>query len=185
MPPLLPKDFLSVPRVVVIAGVAGSGKSTVGRALAERLQWIFYDADDLHTAENRDRMHRGLPLDDERREPWLRRVRAVIEWTLSEGAGAVIACSALTARYRATLSDGLNGVQFVFLEADREVLLERLSERADHFAGVSILDSQLEAAEPPADGLRIDTTQPVDVLVDAIVSGLRETTDTPRARPHP
>ena len=159
--------------MVVIAGVAGSGKTTVGRALAERLHWTFYDADDLHTAENRDRMQRGWPLDDARREPWLRRVRAVIEWALSEGAGAVIACSALKARYRATLSEGLSGVRFVFLEADRTLLLERLSERTGHFAGASLLDSQLEALEPPMDGLSLDASQPVSVLVDAIVSRLR------------
>ena len=159
--------------MVVIAGVAGSGKTTVGRALAERLHWTFYDADDLHTAENRDRMHRGLPLDDARREPWLRRVRAVIQWALSEGMGAVIACSALKARYRATLSEGLSGVRFVFLEADRTLLLERLSERTGHFAGASLLESQLEALEPPMDGLSLDASQPVSVLVDAIVSRLR------------
>ena len=159
--------------MVVIAGVAGTGKSTVGRALAERLHWNFYDADDLHTAENRDRMHRGVPLDDARREPWLRRVRAVIEWALSEDTGAVIACSALKARYRATLSGGLSGVRFVLLEADRALLLERLSERTGHFAGTSLLDSQLEALEPLAEGLRLDASQPVGVMVDAILSSLR------------
>ena len=159
--------------MVIIAGVAASGKSTVGRALAERLHWTFYDADDLHTAENRDRMQRGLPLDDTRREPWLRRVRAVIEWVLSEGGGAVIACSALKARYRALLSDGLSEVRFVFLDADRAVLLERFSQRIGHFAGVALLESQLEALEPPADALRLDASQPVDVLVDTVLSGLR------------
>ena len=158
--------------MVVIAGVAGSGKTTVGRALAERLHWTFYDADDLHTAENRDRMQRGWPLDDARREPWLRRVRAVIEWALSEGAGAVIACSALKARYRAVLSEGLGGVRFVFLDADRTLLLERLSQRTGHFAGASLLDSQIEALEPPVEGLRLNAALPVPTLVEKIVEKL-------------
>ena len=157
---------------MVIAGVAGSGKTTVGRALAERLHWTFYDADDLHSAENRDLMRRGVPLDDARREPWLRRVRAVIEWTLSEGAGAVVACSALKVRYRAMLSEGLRGVRFVFLEADRALLLERLSHRTGHFAGTSLLDSQLEALELPVDCLRFNAALPVPTLVDRIVDDL-------------
>ena len=157
---------------MVVTGVSGSGKSTVGRALADRLQWRFHDADDLHTEENRERMRHGVPLDDERRAPWLRRVRGVIEAAVHDGAGAVVACSALKERYRVTLSEGLPGVRFAFLDADRDLLLRRLARRHDHFAGPELLDSQLEALEVPADALRLDASQPVPALVDAIVADL-------------
>ena len=115
--------------VVVITGVSGSGKSTVGRALAERLSWRFHDADDLHSPENVERMRRGLPLNDAMRAPWLARVRGVIEEAVHDRAGAVIACSALKARYRTFLSDGFPDVRFVFLHASRELLLQRLASR--------------------------------------------------------
>ena len=153
---------------MVITGVSGSGKTTVGRALAHRLQWRFHDADDFHTPENRERMRRGVPLDDGRREPWLRKVREVIEAAIRERVGAVIACSALKEHYRRVLSDGLRGVRFVFLDADRDLLLRRLAEREDHFAGPSLLDSQLDALEPPVDALTVDASQPVETLVAEI-----------------
>ena len=154
--------------VVVITGVSGSGKSTVGRALAERLSWRFHDADDLHSPENVERMRRGLPLTDAMRAPWLARVRRVIEAAIHDGAGAVIACSALKARYRTFLSDGVPHVRFVFLNASRDLLLQRLSNRRDHFAGPKLLDSQIDALEPPADALTLDASRPVAELVDAI-----------------
>lgn len=160
--------------MLVITGVAGSGKSTVGRALAERLHWRFHDADDLHTPENRERMHRGIPLDDALREPWLRQVREAIEAALLKEACAVVACSALKERYRAILSQGLPRVSFVFLDADRDLLEHRLAERQGHFAGPELLDSQLQALEPPHDALRVDASQPVHVIVDTIVKTLDE-----------
>ena len=164
--------------MVVVTGVAGSGKSTVGRALALRLQWRFHDADDLHSEDNRERMRHGVALDDEQREPWLLRVRDVIEAAIDDGAGAVIACSALKERYRVTISTGLPRVRFVFLDADRDLLLERLSERQGHYAGPSLLDSQLAALEPPQNALRVDASQPIDVIVEAIITDLEQ-----RSRP--
>ena len=154
--------------VVVITGVSGSGKSTVGRALAERLSWRFHDADDLHSPENVERMRQGLPLTDAMRAPWLARVRGVIEDAVHDRTGAVIACSALKARYRTLLSDGLSSVRFVFLNASRELLLERLTNRRGHFASPKLLDSQIDALEPPADALTLDASSPVAELVDAI-----------------
>lgn len=156
----------------MITGVSGSGKSTVGRALAERLSWRFHDADDLHSPENVERMRRGLPLTDAMRAPWLARVRGVIEAAIHDGAGAVIACSALKARYRTFLSDGVPHVRFVFLTANRDLLLQRLSNRRDHFAGPKLLDSQIDALEPPDDALTLDASRPVAELVDAIRLGL-------------
>jgi gluconokinase len=164
----LPETSARPACIVVITGVSGSGKTTVGRALAERLSWRFHDADDLHSAENVERMRRGLALSDAMRAPWLARVRGVIEDAIQDRAGAVIACSALKARYRTFLSDGLSTVRFVFLNASREVLLQRLARRRGHFAGPTLLDSQLDALEPPADALTLDASRPVAELVDAI-----------------
>jgi gluconokinase len=153
-------------------GVAGSGKSTVGRALAASLHWRFHDADDLHSTESIERMRQGLPLDDAMREPWLRRVRHVIEDAVRNHTGAVVACSALKAHYRSVLSNGLDGVGFVFLDGDRELLMRRLTNRGGHFAGASLLDSQLQALEPPDDALRLDAALPVGELVAAIRADL-------------
>lgn len=158
----------SRPLVVVISGVSGSGKTTVGRTLATDLGWAFHDADDLHSAENVARMRQGLPLDDAMREPWLLRVRAVIEDAIRNGTGAVVACSALKAKYRRILSEGLEPVRFVFLDAGRELLQHRLTSRAGHFAGPALIDSQLAALEPPHKALTLDASRPVPELVSAI-----------------
>lgn len=156
-------------RILVLIGVAGSGKSTVGRALAARLGWRFHDADDLHAPASVERMRRGEPLDDELRQPWLRRVRQLIEAAAVAGEPTVIACSALKDRYRRTLADGIEGIRFVLLRGDPALLRERLERRAGHFAGARLLESQLAALELPADALAVDVSLPVDAIVDRIV----------------
>ncbi len=153
--------------------MAGSGKTTVGRALAGALGWRFYDADDLHSVEAIASMRNGVPLDDRQRQPWLLRVRAVIEDAIHDGAGAVVACSALKAAYRRTLTEGLHGIRVVFLTADPEVLRGRLAERSGHFAGPDLLESQLAALEPPVDALTLDAAVSVDQLVGAITHDWR------------
>jgi carbohydrate kinase (thermoresistant glucokinase family) len=162
---------------VIVAGVTGSGKSTVGRALADRLGWRFHDADDLHPPENVARMRANQPLTDAQRLPWLLRVRAVVEQAARDGRGDVIACSALKRRYRETIAGGVAGVRFVHLTGDPELLRERLEHRPDHFAGPGLLDSQIEALERPADALTLDVSLPVDALVDAIARDLSSDTD--------
>ena len=153
--------------VVIVCGVTASGKTTVARSLAEDLGWEFYDADDLHDAENIARMQAGVGLTDDLRHPWLLRVRDVIETSLVRREFAVVACSALKESYREILTGGLTGVRYVFLEVPADVLRERLRQRRGHFAGVSLLDSQLAALEIPADALRLDGTRPVaELLVD-------------------
>ena len=154
--------------IVVITGVAGAGKTTVGRALARSLGWQFHDADDLHTPEHVAQMARGEGLTDAQRRPWLARVRAVIERAAAAGDNTVIACSALRQAYRRILADGVAGVQFVFLSADPALLRQRLSQRAGHFAGASLLDSQLAVLEPPEDAIALTTALPVDVLVEQL-----------------
>ncbi|MEO5894961.1 MAG: gluconokinase, GntK/IdnK-type [Vicinamibacterales bacterium] len=158
--------------VIVIGGVAGSGKTTVGRAVAARLGWEFHDADDLHDAANVERMRTGGALDDDDRYPWLLRVRRVIEDAIARRTGAIVACSALKARYRLVLGEALDEVEFVFLHADRDILRSRLQQRTGHFAGAALVDSQLEALELPLEGFAFDASLGVDDLVDLIVSTL-------------
>lgn len=163
-------------QVLIIMGVTGSGKSTVARALADRLGWRFADADDLHSPDNIARMREGIPLDDQLRHPWLLEVRAEIESAIARRERLVVACSALTHRYRSVLADGLQGVRFVHLTAPEPVLRDRLRRRVDHFAGVSLLESQLRVLEPPPDALTLDATMPVDHLVDVVHEHLSRST---------
>jgi len=155
--------------IIVIIGVAGTGKTTVGRALAETLGWGFYDADDLHATEDRERMRRGEALTDIMRQPWLERVRAVIVRAANRNEHAVIACSALKQQYRDVLSRGLP-TRFVFLSADADVLRARLQQRPNHFAGVALLESQLATLEPPSHALALDAALSVDALVARVRS---------------
>ena len=157
--------------IIVILGVAGVGKTTVGQALANSLGWTFYDADDLHRAEDRERMRRGEALTDALRQPWLDRIRAMLEQAVERAENVVVACSALKQQYRDMLSRGLP-TRFVFLTADEEVLQARLQQRTGHFAGATLLDTQLATLEPPADALTLDAAQPVDVLVELIRSAI-------------
>lgn len=159
-------------RVVIVMGVTGSGKTTVARALADRLGWRFCDADDLHSPENVDRMRRGIPLNDARRAPWLIRIRAAIDAALAAGQSIVVACSALKESYRVVLTGSLDNARYVHLTAPEDVLRDRLRHRPDHFAGVVLLDSQLAALEPPIDGLELDATMSVPRLVDLIADDL-------------
>ena len=160
--------------IAVVMGVSGAGKSTVGRALADRLDWTFYDADDLHSAAAVTKMARGEGLTDADRAPWLTRVRAVIARHLEAGTGAVVACSALKAAYRDALVQPDEPVQFLWLDVPAPVLRQRLARREGHFAGADLLGSQLRTLEPPVgmqtarlDGalpLRAVVAQAVDVL---------------------
>lgn len=140
--------------VIVVMGVAGSGKSAVGRLLAETWNCPFLDADDLHPAANVRKMTAGEPLADEDRQPWLAAIRGWIRANAPRGARAVVACSALKERYRRSLA-GDRTVRFVFLDPSTETLRKRLRDRRGHFMKEGMLESQLEALEPPADALRI------------------------------
>ncbi|MBK5221633.1 MAG: AAA family ATPase [Acidimicrobiia bacterium] len=136
--------------VVVVMGVSGAGKSTIGRALARRRRAEFVEGDLLHPPENVARMRAGLPLDDDAREPWLDAIARVIADHCRSGDPAVIACSALRRRYRERLRTA-GPVRFVLLDVSAGVLLGRVTDRAHEFMPASLLDDQLATLEPPAD----------------------------------
>ena len=155
-------------------GVAGAGKTTVGRELAESIGWEFHDADDFHSAENIAKMHRGEGLTDADRHPWLEALARLVAAVVREDRRAVLACSALKHTYRVMLiPDGVpaSAIRFVYLDVPVEELERRLEHRR-HYAGPSLLSSQLAALEKPKDAVWIDGTRPVSAEVDAIRSAL-------------
>ena len=160
-------------RIVVVMGVSGAGKSTVGRALARELGWTFLDADDVHPAANVERMARGEPLSERDREPWLTRLAERIREHLERDEPLVLACSALKEAHRERLAVAPRAMCFVHLDASPDVLRRRLESRRGHRFGADLLASQLEALEPPADALWVDAAEPVDALVRRIRAGLR------------
>lgn len=155
-------------QVVVLMGVSGSGKTTVGRALAEATGWAFEDADDHHDQASLDKMAAGHGLTDAGRAPWLKRLGRLIRQRADEGPPTVLACSALRESYREVLGTGRADVGLAWLDVPDAVLARRLRQREGHVAGVDLLPSQLATLEPPAEAVRLDGTAPVAVLVAAL-----------------
>lgn len=155
-------------------GIAGSGKTTIGRALAERAGWPFYDADDYHSAGNIARMTKGEPLTDADRDSWLTALSNLIATLDASGGPAVLACSALRDRYRDRLESasprGL--VRFVYLHVSREVAEARMRARLGHYMPASLVGSQIETLEQPENALVLDGTLPIATLVDRILVAL-------------
>jgi gluconokinase len=139
-----------LPAVIIVMGVSGSGKSTIGTLLAGRLQWEFEDADWFHPAANVDKMHKGIPLTDEDRGPWLRAIALWIDRTRGAGLHGVIACSALKRRYRDVLAGDRADVRLVYLKGDEALIARRIATRHEHFMPSSLLHSQFAALEGPA-----------------------------------
>jgi gluconokinase len=154
--------------VILVMGVAGSGKTTIGELLARELGWSFADADDFHPRANIAKMANGIPLNDSDRAPWLAAIRAHIDACLARDEHAVVTCSALKERYRATLVADPARVRIVHLHGSRELLLSRLGGRQGHFMKAEMLDSQLATLEPPADALSLDVSPPPETLVRQI-----------------
>jgi gluconokinase len=156
--------------IVVVMGVTGSGKSTIGRLLADRLGVPFIDGDDFHTPAALGAMSAGHPLTEADRVPWLDRLH--IELTRQGAAGAVLACSALTPDARERLSGDLPDVRFVWLHGDPALLAARINARQGHPVGVALLPSQLATLDPPSDALSIDVAETPEVIVDRIQAWL-------------
>jgi gluconokinase len=134
---------------MIVMGVSGSGKSTIGALLARRLHWEFEDADWLHPAANVDKMHNGIPLTDEDRRPWLEAVAAWIDDTRRSSVRAVVACSALKRWYRDVLIGGRADVRLIYLKGEETLIARRIATRHEHFMPPSLLHSQFEALEEP------------------------------------
>src|SRR5256885_5945188 len=161
--------------VVIIFGVSGAGKTTLGKLLAQKTGWRFYEADDFHSPANTDKMRRGVPLTDEDRQPWLGRLRELIERCLAAGENAVLACSALKKAYRDRLRAS-GEVKFVFLRGNRARISEQLQHRRGHFMNPALLDSQFEDLEEPQSSeqvLTVDLGGSPHDLVQSIKAKLR------------
>jgi gluconokinase len=162
--------------VIVLMGVAGSGKSSVGEALARVLGWPFRDADDFHPARNREKMRRGIPLDDNDRRPWLDAIRASIVQSLSGNENAIYTCSALKQAYRHWLAADAEEVKFVYLKGPPGLIAERLANRRGHFFNPALLQTQFDELEEPQGVLEVDISLPPEAVADSIIAawGLRQ-----------
>ncbi|MGI0490719.1 gluconokinase [Alkalinema pantanalense CENA528] len=153
--------------VIIIMGVSGSGKTTVGERLAEALGWQFEDADRFHPAANVAKMSQGIPLTDADRLPWLQCLQTEIQQWLEVPTPKVLACSALKNSYRQWLQVS-DRVKFVYLKGSFELIQQRLSQRQGHFMSASLLKSQFEALEEPDGVFQVDIAQPLDTIVEII-----------------
>ncbi len=150
--------------IIILMGVAGAGKSTVGTLLARELQWIFYEGDDFHPAANVRKMKEGIVLTDNDRKPWLAALRKHLTVLLKNKENAILACSALKESYRTVLSVN-EEVRFVYLKGDRKLFERRVNTRQGHFFNPLLLDSQLEILEEPQQAVVVDSAlSPADIL---------------------
>jgi gluconokinase len=153
--------------IVLVMGVVGSGKTTVGRLLAEQLAWEFADADDFHPASNVEKIRHGIPLTDDDRWPWLQALREAITHWISDGRNVVLACSALKRAYRSELEVGPD-VRFVYLKGTADLIAQRLRLRHGHFADDKILASQFADLEEPEGAVTVEIAAPPQQIVAEI-----------------
>lgn len=162
----------TAPGILILMGVSGSGKTTVGQRLARDLGWPFYEGDNFHPADNVAKMAQGVPLADADRYPWLQAIRALIVNLCETNQRAVITCSALKQAYRDLLRVDEAKIRFVYLQVDPQTLQKRLHQRQAHFMPASLIDSQIAALEEPADALAINAHQPVEQVIAQIRASL-------------
>ena len=156
----------------IVMGVSGSGKSTVGKLLGDRLNCDFYDGDDFHPPQNVDKMNRGISLTDSDRLPWLQDLRQLIEQKLDAEEEGVMACSALKEKYRRTLQDNDPRVVFIYLQGDYNCIRSRIEQRQGHFMKADLLTSQFTALEEPENALTLDVSLPPETIVQQILTSL-------------
>ena len=160
------------PRVLVLIGPMGCGKTTIGKLLSQKLGWPFYDGDDFHPPQNVDKMRQGIPLDDKDRMPWLKTLRSEIKTWLDSGQCALLACSALKQQYRDILDIDQKQVISVYLKGSYELLQERIGARQHPYMNKQLLQSQIEAMQAPDGGLTIDISPAAEEIAETIISSI-------------
>jgi gluconokinase len=161
-------------RFFIVMGVSGCGKSSVGKSLAEKLGWDFYDADDFHPPANIQKMADGIPLDDSDRAPWLVSLHELISSSLKTDRPGVLACSALKERYRQQLMDGNDDVQLVYLKGDYDLIWSRMITRKEHYMKPHMLQSQFDTLEEPPNALTVDIALSVDDILQEILKHMEK-----------
>ena len=156
------------PCIILLMGVAGSGKTTIGRRLATELAWPYFEADDFHSPANKEKMSRGIPLNDDDRAPWLAAIRRQIDECLATGRSAVFTCSALKEKYRQVLKGDAPAVNLVYLSGDEATIQARVNQREAHYMKANMVQSQFAALEVPTDALMLDIQQPPEAMVAKI-----------------
>ena len=154
--------------IILIMGVSGSGKTTVGKLLADSLQWEFSDADAFHSPENVEKMRQGIPLSEADRTPWLQDLQTALQQWLQENKNVVLACSALKDSYRQFLLVDRDRIKLVYLKGSYELIQKRLQERRNHYMSEKLLDSQFDTLEEPLDAISINVAASPQVIVKNI-----------------
>ncbi|MGR9308255.1 gluconokinase [Rhizobium leguminosarum] len=172
----MPDEQMNRPHAIIVMGVSGCGKSSVGEKLAEALHLVFVEGDALHPTTNVEKMSRGIPLTDEDRMPWLDRIGEDMKASLEKSEGIIVSCSALKRIYRDRLRAAAGGnLFFVYLEGSRALLMKRMGERKGHFMPVSLLDSQLATLEVPTGEpgvVTVDIDDTIEGIAAAALEGL-------------
>ncbi|MEH2065694.1 MAG: gluconokinase [Nostoc sp.] len=158
--------------IIIVMGVSGSGKTTIGKLLAESLEWEFSDADAFHSPENVDKMRRGIALSETDRIPWLQDLQTAIKHWLQENQNVVLACSALKDSYRQFLLLDNIRIKLVYLKGSYELIQMRLQERSNHYMSEKLLNSQFDTLEEPLDTLCMDVAQPPQIIAQNIRTAL-------------
>jgi gluconokinase len=164
--------------IVILMGVSGSGKTTIGKRLAEGLGWVFFEGDDFHPQANITKMAKGIPLSDMDRQPWLNALRKLISQLIHEEESAVITCSALKAAYRQFLKQGNKEVCFVYLKGDYELIEKRLEQRSDHYMKAGLLSSQFADLQEPEGVMTVDIGEDPEEIVRSIQEELLRPKET-------
>jgi gluconokinase len=160
------------PLILLLMGVSGCGKTTVGRMLADRLGWPMYDGDDYQPKDNGAKMAQGMPLNDRDRRPWLLAIHDLLVGIKAKRGFAVVACSALKQDYRDLLLNGMEGIRLVYLKGEYAILEERLKRRQGHFFKASLLGSQFEILEEPEDAVIVNVDNPPEAITAGILKSL-------------
>lgn len=163
--------------VVIVMGVSGSGKTTIGKKLAAALGWEFFDGDDYHPPANIEKMSKGIPLNDDDRQTWLELLRGLIEDLQNQNKGGIIASSALKASYRDILINGDDDIAVIYLRGSYDLIWERMKSRQGHYMKANMLKSQFDALQEPDDAIIINITDPPDEIVQQIIKHLPRKTD--------